>query len=207
MKIKLIVIKKLYGYVTLSLFKNKQIDGDKIINNLLNNNYFYFTLTIISLLFSYYINLSIGSYFVSFIISFWIYYKNDNANLAFFKITISLIVIYYLTGIIYCEGSDTDVTTSGGDNTSTPSGDNSNTTKTETTKAVILESKDHYHITKDDFNKGVDLINQSVKLGIESVAPNLGAGAEGGVSVVTFGVTSEIIIDGAGVLDVLDVLE
>ncbi len=111
MKIKLIVIKKLYGYVTLSLFKNKQIDGDKIINNLLNNNYFYFILTIISLLFSYYINLNIGSYFVSFIISFWIYYKNDNANLLFFKITITLIVIYYFTGTIYCEGGDTDVNT------------------------------------------------------------------------------------------------
>ena len=44
----LLVHNKLYEYIT--LFKNfySRIDGDKIINYLLNNNYFYFILTIIS---------------------------------------------------------------------------------------------------------------------------------------------------------------
>lgn len=151
------MIKKYLNYITL----------EKIINYLLNNNYFYLLLTITSLLFSYFINLNIGSYFIGFIVSFWIIIKNNNYNLLKIILTIFIIVLlYYFTGIIYCEGGDTDVNTN----------NNSNISETENTKAVILESKDHYHITKEDFNKGVDLINQSVKLGIESVAPNLGAG-------------------------------
>ncbi len=83
--------KKLFNY------DNKALE--KIINYLLNNNFFYFILTIISLLFSIFISLNIGSYFVGFIISFWIYYKNNNSNLLGIIITISFIVIYYyLTG-------------------------------------------------------------------------------------------------------------
>lgn len=92
------VNKKLYEYLT--LFRKKE--GEKIINYLLNNNYFYLTLTIISLLFSIFISLNIGSYFVGFIISFWVFYKNNNSNLLGIIITISFIVIYYyLTGTIY----------------------------------------------------------------------------------------------------------
>ena len=166
---------KFYEYVT--LFKNfySKIDGDKIINYLLNNNYFYFILTIISLLFSIFINLNIGSYFVGFIISFWIYYKNNNSNLLGIIITISFIVIYYyLTGIIYCEGGDSDI--------NTPSGDNTNTSSGDSTRAVILESKDHYHITKEDFNKGVEFISQNIRSGIESVIPNLGAASAAGAA-------------------------
>ena len=102
--------KKLFNY------DNKALE--KIINYLLNNNFFYFILTIISLLFSIFISLNIGSYFVGFIISFWIYYKNNNSNLLGIIITISFIVIYYyLTGIIYCEGGDSEV------NTPSPFGD------------------------------------------------------------------------------------
>ena len=166
---------KFYEYVT--LFKNlySKIDGDKIINYLLNNNYFYFILTIISLLFSIFISLNIGSYFVGFIVSFWIYYKNNNANLLGIIITISFIVIYYyLTGIIYCEGGDSDI--------NTPSGDNTNTSSGDSTRAVILESKDHYHITKEDFNKGVEFISHNIRSGIESVIPNLGAASAAGAA-------------------------
>ena len=166
---------KFYEYVT--LFKNlySKIDGDKIINYLLNNNYFYFILTIISLLFSIFISLNIGSYFVGFIVSFWIYYKNNNSNLLGIIITISFIVIYYyLTGIIYCEGGDSDI--------NTPSGDNTNTSSGDSTRAVILESKDHYHITKEDFNKGVEFISQNIRSGIESVIPNLGAASAAGAA-------------------------
>ena len=166
---------KFYEYVT--LFKNlySKIDGDKIINYLLNNNYFYFILTIISLLFSIFISLNIGSYFVGFIVSFWIYYKNNNSNLLGIIITISFIVIYYyLTGIIYCEGGDSDI--------NTPSGDNTNTSSGDSTRAVILESKDHYHITKEDFNKGVEFISHNIRSGIESVIPNLGAASAAGAA-------------------------
>jgi len=170
------VIKKLYGYLT--LFRNKE--GEKIINYLLNNNYFYFTLTIISLLFSIFISLNIGSYFVGFIISFWVFYKNNNSNLLGIIITISFIVIYYyLTGTIYCEGGDTDINTSSGNNTNTSFGENS---KTDSTKGIILESNDHYHITKEDFNKGIDFITQNIKTGIESVIPNLGAASAAGTA-------------------------
>jgi len=172
-------------YESVTLFKNfySKIDSDKIINYLLNNNYFYFILTIISLLFSIFISLNIGSYFVGFIFSFWIYYKNNNSNLLGIIITISFIVIYYyLTGIIYCEGGDSDINTPSGDNTNTSSGDNTNTSSGDSTRAVILESKDHYHITKEDFNKGVEFISQNIRSGIESVIPNLGAASAAGAA-------------------------
>jgi len=171
--------KKLFNY------DNERLE--KIITKLLNSNYFYFSLTIISLLFSYYISLNVGSFFVSFFISLWIIYKNNNTNLLIIIITISILVLlYYYTGTIYCEGGDTpsgDVNIPSGDNSTTTSGDNS---KNETSKPVILESEDHYHITKEVFNKGVELINQSIITGIEAMAPNLGAGtaAAGAVSAV-----------------------
>jgi len=179
----------------ISLFKNKEFNGDKTINYLLNNNYFYFTLTIISLLFSYYISLNMGSFFVSLFISLWIIYKNNKANLLRIIIIISILVLlYYYTGTVYCEGGDTDVNTIFGDNSNSPSGDNTNslsgdntnTSSGDSTKSVILESKDHYHITKEDFNKGVELINQSIITGIEAMAPNLGAGtaAAGAIAAV-----------------------
>src|SRR6266436_2254788 len=154
----LLVKNKFYESVT--LFKNfySKIDSDKIINNLLNNNYFYFILSIISLLFSIII------------------------------ITISILfLIYYFTGIIYCEGGDTDVTTPSGDgdNTTIPSEDEVKN-KSENTKAIILESKEHYHISKEAFDKGVDLFNQSITTVIQSIAPHLGAGtaAAGAVAAV-----------------------
>src|SRR6266446_5687159 len=145
----LLVKNKFYESVT--LFKNfySKIDSDKIINNLLNNNYFYFILAIISI--------SI------------------------------LFLIYYFTGIIYCEGGDTDVTTPSGDgdNTTIPSEDEVKN-KSENTKAIILESKEHYHISKEAFDKGVDLFNQSITTVIQSIAPHLGAGtaAAGAVAAV-----------------------
>jgi len=184
----LLVKNKFYESVT--LFKNfySKIDSDKIINNLLNNNYFYFILAIISLLFSIFISLNIGSFFVSFFISLWIIFKNNNYNLIRIIITISILfLIYYFTGIIYCEGGDTDVTTPSGDgdNTTIPSEDEVKN-KSENTKAIILESKEHYHISKEAFDKGVDLFNQSITTGIQSIAPHLGAGtaAAGAVAAV-----------------------
>jgi len=162
--------KKFFNYDNESL--------EKIMNNLLNKNNFYFILTILSLLFSYYINLTIGYYLIGFIVSFWFNYKNKNANLILIIIIILIIFLYYYTGIIYCEGGDNDL------NTSTPGGDNSNTTtqETESTKAVILESKDHYHIRKDDFNKGVEFITQNINTGIDSALPHLGAASAAGTA-------------------------
>lgn len=37
--------------------------------------------------------------------------NNNNANLIFITITIFIIFLYYFTGIIYCEGGDTEVNT------------------------------------------------------------------------------------------------
>jgi len=68
---------------------------EKRMNYLLNNNNFYFILTILSLLFSYYINLTIGYYLIGFIVSFWFNYKNKNANLILIIITIFFIYLYY----------------------------------------------------------------------------------------------------------------
>jgi len=73
---------------------------EKRINNLLNNNSFYFILTILSLLFSYYISLNIGSYIVSFIISFWIFYKNNYTSLLNF-ICIIIIIFIICVFILY----------------------------------------------------------------------------------------------------------
>jgi len=163
--------KKLFNY------DNERLE--KRINNLLNSNSFYFSLTILSLLFSYYISLNIGSYFVGFIISFWIYYKNNNANLLFIIFTIFIIFLYYFTGIIYCEGGDSDINTSTTENSNTNTVDN---TKNDSTKAIILESKDHYHINKNDFNKGVEFISKNIQTGIESAVPNLGAASAAGAA-------------------------
>jgi len=150
-------------------FHNANFFKEKNINNLLNSNYFYFTLTIISLIFSIFINSNIGSFLVSFFISLWIILKNNNTKLLRIIILISTIVLlYYFTGIIYCEGDDTDI--------SNTSGDNNETNIDNNAKPVILESKDYYHINKEDFNKGVSMINQGIKTGFESVIPNLGPG-------------------------------
>src|SRR6266446_5206316 len=140
------------------------------------------------LLFLIFISLNIGSFFVSFFISLWIIFKNNNYNLIRIIITISILfLIYYFTGIIYCEGGDTDVTTPSGDgdNTTIPSEDEVKN-KSENTKAIIIERKEHYHISKEAFDKGVDLFNQSITTVIQSIAPHLGAGtaAAGAVAAV-----------------------